>query len=224
MASRARMVRRMLCASLASLAMPTSPVGAQNAQAALTRAETAYRAWSTFRADFVQTIINPMLGAPEVSRGRVYLDPPNRFAMRFSDPGGDRIVADGEWLWVYAPSSVEDQVIKQPIPTEGPVTPNLVGQFVDRPLERYDASYVGVDTVAGRLVDVVELVPKDPDFAFRRAEIAVDREDGLLRRLGLVERSGQRREIVFRDIRVDVVIPEREFRFDVPEGVRVVTP
>lgn len=215
-----------LGATLSTLStLSTTSVSAQSADAALQRAASSYRSWTTFQADFIQTIINPMLGAPEVSRGRVFLAPPNRFAMRFTDPAGDRIVADGVWLWIYAPSSVEGQVIKRPVPAAGPVGPNLVGQFVDRPLERYAATYVKRDMVMDRPVDVVRLVPKDPDASgFKEAEIAVDRDDGLLRRLGLIELSGQRRDIVFQTIRTDAPIPARELRFDIPHGVRVVTP
>ncbi|MCH8841319.1 MAG: hypothetical protein IH831_11745, partial [Planctomycetes bacterium] len=63
--------------------------------------------------------------------GVLFLVPPDRFAMRFEEPEGDRIVADGEWLWAYTPSTVPDQVIRQPIPRFGVATPNLFGQFVD---------------------------------------------------------------------------------------------
>jgi outer membrane lipoprotein carrier protein len=207
---------------LSVLSVPAA--AAQSPESILARAEAAYQRAGTFRADFVQIIVNPMLGGPEETRGTIALDPPNRFAMRFTEPAGDRIIADGTWLWIYAPSSTEGQVIRQPIPVSGPVSPNLVAQFVERPLERYQVSYVGPDSVAGRLVDVVRLVPHDPDFPFRRADVAIDRETGLLRRLGLVERSGQGRTLVFHNVETGVTIPNRVFAFEVPKGVKVVTP
>lgn len=207
---------------LAALAPATAR--AQDVAAVLERAERAYRAAATFTAQFTQTIVNPMLGDPETSRGTLYLVPPDRFAMRFAEPAGDRIVADGEWLWLYAPSSVPNQVIRQPVPQSGAQTPNLIAQFVDRPLERYDATLVGTDTVSGAPVDVVRLVPHERGLGFREAEIAVARRDGLLRRIALVEESGQRRRIVLHDLRTDVRIPPREVTFAVPRGTRVVTP
>ncbi len=200
------------------------PVTAQNGAAILERAETSYGAVTSLTAEFAQTIINPMLGGPEHSKGYVYLLPPDRFAMRFTDPPGDRIVADGTWLWAYAPSSVPNQVIRQPIPRAGAITPNLVAQFVDRPLERYTATHVGVDTVDGRVVDVFRLLPIRPVLPFQDAEIAIARPDALLRRIAFTEVSGQRRVIILRAIRTDVEIPPRELRFDVPSGTRVVEP
>jgi outer membrane lipoprotein carrier protein len=201
-----------------------SEIPAQEAATVLERAERAYRAARSFQAEFRQTIINPMLGGPEESRGVLFLEPPRRFAMRFTEPAGDRIVADGTWLWIYAPTSVPDQVIRQPVPEAGTATPNLVAQFVDRPLERYTARFIRSEVIGGETVDVVRLDPRRPDLPFRSAHIAVARSDGLLRRIALVELSGQRRTITFENIRTDAAIVASEFRFEPAPGVRVVTP
>jgi outer membrane lipoprotein carrier protein len=214
---------RILCAVVLLAGVPSS-AGAQDVAAILGGAEKAYHAATTFRADFTQTLENPMLGAPERSRGVMFLNPPDRFAMRFSEPKGDRIVADGTWLWLFTPSSVADQVIRQPIPKGGATTPNFFAQFLDRPLERYTATLVGKDTLGGVPVDVIKLVPRFQDQPFRQAVIAVGRQDGLLRRVALVEESGQRRTIVLPAPKTGVLIPDEEFRFRVPKGVKVVTP
>lgn len=208
----------------AALTVGAAPLSAQDAATTLERAERAYHALTTLEAEFVQTLVNPMLGAPEQSSGILYLEPPRKFAMRFEDPAGDRIVVDGKWLWTYAPSSVADQVMKQPVPSGGASTPNLMAQFVDRPLERYRATYQGADTLGGQTVDVVRLDPKDPGTGFTEATIAVGRRDGLLWKITLREESGQRRTLVFRNIHTNAGIPPREFSFVVPKGARVVTP
>jgi len=189
---------------------------------ALGRAEAKYSSMETLRADFTQVLENRMLGGSVVSSGTLFLAPPNRFAMQFEEPAGDRIVSDGTWLWVHLPSSVPNQVIRQPIPRRGAATPNLLGQFVVRPLEHYLASYVGSDTVFGKVVDVVRLVPRREDDPFNEAEVAIARVSGLIRRLTIVEPTGQTRTILFDRIQVNVAIPDSEFRFVVPEGTRVV--
>ena len=208
-----------------SLLSPLSSLSAQtpDVRTLLAAAEKAYHASTSFRAEFVQTIENPMLGRPEVSRGAMFLNPPDRFAMRFSNPKGDRIVADGSWLWLFTPSSVADQVIRQPIPRGGAMTPNFFAQFLDRPLERYRATLIGADTVAGTAVDVVKLVPRI-EQPFREAVIAIGKTDRLLRRVSLIEETGQKRVIVLYSVAAGGVIPDEEFRFRPPNGVRVVTP
>ncbi|OGU33969.1 MAG: hypothetical protein A3K13_03710 [Gemmatimonadetes bacterium RIFCSPLOWO2_12_FULL_68_9] len=213
-----------LPAILGALVLAAPPLSAQSADSVLARAQRAYDGMTTLRAAFSQTLTNPMLGGPEQSRGVLFLQPPGRFAMRFSEPSGDRVVADGQWLWVYTPSSVPDQVIRQPIPTSGANTPNLFAQFVDQPLERYRASYVGSDTVAAEPVDLVRLVPKGDDAPFREAVIGISRRDGWMRRLSLVEESGQRRVLTFQRLDINQLIPPGELRFTVPRGTRVITP
>ena len=213
-----------LPAVLGALMLAAPSLSAQSADSVLARAQRAYDGMTTLRAAFSQTLTNPMLGGPEQSRGVLFLQPPGRFAMRFSEPSGDRVVADGQWLWVYTPSSVPDQVIRQPIPTSGANTPNLFAQFVDQPLERYRASYVGSDTVATEPVDLVRLVPKGNDVPFREAVIGISRRDGWMRRLSLVEESGQRRVLTFQRLDINQLIPPGELRFSVPRGTRVITP
>ena len=213
----------LLLLGLVLAALPTDRLHAQSVDAALTRAQDAYDRITTLRARFTQTIVNPMLGGPETTHGTLWLAPPDRFAMRFSDPAGDRIVADGTWLWAYTPSTVPGQVIRQPVPRAGAATPNLFRQFVDRPRERYTVTWVGSDTTAGEPVDLLELVPTG-EMPFRRATIAVSRATGLLRRVALVEAGGQRRTLVFTDLAPGAAVPPSEVRFEVPRGVRVVTP
>lgn len=196
---------------------------AQSADSTMARAQRAYDGMRTLKAAFYQTLTNPMLGKPEQARGVLFLQPPGRFAMRFTEPAEDRIVADGRWLWVYTPSSVSGQVIRQKIPSTGANTPNLFSQFVDHATARYRATYLRLDSIVGEPVDVVRLVPRGQGAGFREAVIAVSRNDGWMRRLSLVEESGQQRELVFERLDVNVLIPPAELRFTVPRGTKVVT-
>jgi len=212
--------------SLPILLVVSAPLSlfAQDAPTVLARAESVYASVTSLRAEFRQTITNPMLGAPEEASGTLYLAKPGKFAMRFSEPAGDRIVVDGQWLWAYTPSTVEGQVIRQPVPTSGATTPNLFAQFVERPLERYDVTYLERDTVAGEPVELVMLVPKTGDLGFRRATIAVSERTGWIRRVAIVEDSGQRRTLVLTALTPNANVPVEEVRFRVPRGVKIVAP
>ncbi len=188
----------------------------------LDRASAAYQTIRSLSADFLQIVANPMIGAPDTTRGRLYQLRPSRFAMRFSAPQGDRIVADGRYLWLYTPSTTPGQVIRSRIPAYGNTGPNLIGQFVERPRERYTARYVGTDSSAEGVTDAVALTPRAADQPYSEAVIWVARSDGLVRRLEIVESSGQRRTVVLRNLKVNEGVPGREFAFSPPRGVRVV--
>jgi outer membrane lipoprotein carrier protein len=195
---------------------------AQDPTPVLERASAAYQTVSTLAADFVQVVVNPLVGTPDTTRGTLYLMRPNHFAMRFSRPQGDRIVADGRHLWLYTPSTTPGQVLRSPIPETGGVGPNLIGQFVERPAERYHARYLRADTLPSGAADVIALAPKKPDPSYQEAVIWVDRDDALLRRIEIVEPSGQRRIVQLERLRVNPGVRQREFKFAPPAGVRVV--
>jgi outer membrane lipoprotein carrier protein len=191
----------------------------------LDRASATYQTIASLSADFVQVIVNPMIGAPDTTRGRLYQMRPSRFAMRFTAPRGDRIVADGRFLWLYTPSTTPGQVIRSRIPEVGTTGPNLIGQFVEQPRERYTAQYLRADSLPDGVgaVEVIRLVPKQgQDQPYSEATIWVGRGDGLVHRVDIKESSGQERTVILRNIRVNAGVPGRELTFSPPAGVRVV--
>src|SRR5205809_6386632 len=78
-----------------------------------------------------------MIGTPDTTRGRLYQMRPSRFAMRFTAPKGDRIVADGRFLWLYTPSTTPGQVIRSRIPKYGPNARILIAQYMHKPSWRH---------------------------------------------------------------------------------------
>ncbi|HET9385938.1 MAG TPA: outer membrane lipoprotein chaperone LolA [Gemmatimonadales bacterium] len=201
---------------------PVSPSAQPDPWPILDRATASFDTVKTLQADFTQIIENPMLGDPDTTRGRLYQQKPSSFAMRFTEPKNDRIVADGRYLWLYTPSSTPGQVIRSAIPGTGNTGPNLIGQFVERPRERYDATYVRADSQASGVADGIKLVPRAADAPYSEATIWIDRKTNLVRRIEIVETSGQRRTIVLRNVVVNRPVASREFAFSPPGGVRVV--
>jgi outer membrane lipoprotein carrier protein len=202
--------------------MTSAPLHAQAANAVIGRAAKVYRSLSSLRANFVQVIDNPMIDSAE-SKGTMVQAGPDKLAMRFTDPPGEAIVIDGRHVWVYTPSTVPGQVIRMPVPSGGPAYGyNLLAWLLDRPAERYKASYLRSEKVSGRTTDAIELVPAVPDLPFEKAVIWIDRESALPRRLEIHEQSGATRTLNLDQIRVNERVPDETFSFKVPSGVRVV--
>lgn len=207
---------------LGLLAAVPAAARAQDANALVGRSSRVYRSLSSLTADFVQIIDNPMIDSAE-SRGRLVQAGPDKLAMRFTDPPGEAVIIDGRSVWVYTPSTTPGQVIRMSVPSGGPVYGyNMLAWLLDRPAERYTASYLHADVVGGRSMDVVELVPAVPDLPFEKAVLWLDRADGVPRRLEITEHSGATRTLTLSQVRVNQSVPDNTFRFDVPSGVRVV--
>lgn len=199
-------------------------LAAQDPVAIVGRASRIYRNLTSLQAEFVQTIEDRSQGDTLTGRGTVFQSGANYFAMRFSDPPGEMIVADGTYLWTYTPSTAPNQVYRNPLPNDPVYGVNLLAKLLDRPQERYRASYVKRDTAGGRLVDVVDLIPTSTAVPFQRARIWLGIDDALPRRIEVDEGQGARRILVLNRIRPNAPAPKGTFSFAVPPGVKIVAP
>lgn len=204
---------------LAGLAAPAA--AQQDGPAIAARAGRTYRALTSIRAAFQQTIDDRMIGRQD-ARGDLVQSGSAYLTMKFSDPAGDAIILDGTYVWVYTPSTTPGQVIRMALPSDPVYGPNVLARILDKPAERYETTLLRTDAVDGRSVDVVEFIPNGGDPLFRRAVIWFDRENYLPRRLELDELTGVRRTLTLSKIRTNTAVSRREFAFDVPAGVRVV--
>lgn len=202
------------------LAGGSSVAQAQDAAGVLERAAERYRTATGFCAVFHQTVQNDLLGETTRSRGELCQARPDRFEMRFTDPEGDRVVADGEDLWIYLPSADPGQVFRSPAAESGGRF-DLHREFLEDPGRRYAPSLEGRDAVNGRTAHVVALEPRG-ESPFRRARVWVDVEDALIRKVEIVEDEGFVRTLELSDLRMNPDVAAERFRFEPPEGVQVI--
>ncbi|MEZ4456763.1 MAG: outer-membrane lipoprotein carrier protein LolA [Gemmatimonadales bacterium] len=213
---------RIALPTVLTLALLPGAAAAQDPVAIVGRAGRVYRGLSSLRAEFTQIIEDRSQGDTLTSRGIVYQSGNNLFAMRFSDPDGEAVVVDGKYIWTYTPSTAPDVVYRRNLPTDPVYGVNLLAQLLDRPQDRYQTTYLARDTVRGRPVDVVELVPLTQSINFARARLWLGTDDALPRRIILDEGPGSRRTIDLTSLRPNATIPRGTFKFEVPSGVRII--
>ena len=207
----------------ALLAAPHLTAQTPDAGAILDRAVAAMNRVTTLRADFTQRIRDQMLGTDETSSGEFLQQRPGRFAMRWHRPAGDVIVADGQALWVYLPSTAPKQVVRSTLSGKPGESADFVAEFLDHPRQRFAVSYVRADTVGTRPADVLALVPRqNTNLPYQRALIWVDQADSLVRRVEISEGSGAVRRVTLDHLRVNTALPASSFKFTPPAGTRVV--
>ena len=193
--------------------------GQANAAAIMQRAERANSAIRSLEADFSQLLTVPLLDSSQRSRGKLYLSRPGRFSMRFTDPAGDLLVADGRSVWMYYPSTDKKQVIKASIAAAGEEI-DFHRQFLSNSAARYNATLNGTESVGGQQTYALTLTPKTRG-PFTRAKIWVDTDDYLVRRFEMTESNESVRRIDLSNIRVNPTIAANIFTFTPPAWTQV---
>lgn len=195
---------------------------AQGAEATVDRAVRAYEKIKTVRATFTQELTNPLTGSAATSRGEIQQRIPGSLSVRFTEPAGDRIVADGNTVWIYLPSTNPGQVIKTRLGANAAGAPDITSWFLDSPRTRYRISDGGTATVAGRATHAVVLTPRDSSLPFTKATVWVDDENALIRRVETVDASGLTRRVTITAITPNAKLDPGVFTFQVPKGARVI--
>jgi outer membrane lipoprotein carrier protein len=219
---------RPLSAAAPGPAGPPAPLPASgvptgtDANDILVRAERTYAQIRSLEADFVQDVYVPLLDSTQRSRGRIFHRAPDRFRMQFSDPQGDLIVADGQYVWMYYPSNDPQQVLRGRLATGGQQF-DLHREFLSDASQRYSATRTGSEAVGGRQAHALTLVPRGPS-PYARVRIWVDAEDFLVRRFEIVEQNETARMLNLSNLRPNVSLADNLFRFTPPPGATVYDP
>jgi outer membrane lipoprotein carrier protein len=206
-------------ANPATPASTATPAGRQDANEILQRVETTAAGVRTLEADFTQNLRVPLLNTDQNSAGKLYQRKPDRFLMRFTDPAGDVMVADGRYFWIYYPSSDRTQVIRTSI-AEGGEHADFQRQFLSNATDRFVATLNGVENVAGRPAWALTLVPRRAS-PYKIVRIWVDREDYLVRRFEMTEENNSVRRVELSNLKVNQPLSDAIFTFTPPAGTHV---
>lgn len=189
----------------------------------IVRAQSAWAKVKTLRASFDQSLINPITGSAMESKGTLQQRKPNKLAISFTQPAGDRIVADGKFVWVFLQSATPGQVIKLANTDVGAASTDLIGQFLSTPRSKYDAADAGTEKVNGRTARALILTAKQGErLAFVRAKVWVDSADALIRQFESTDGNGITRKVKITAMSPNASVESDAFVFKVPAGVRVV--
>lgn len=212
-----------LAAAVIVAAANVSAAGGQTVDATIDRAAAAWNKIRTVRGTFEQTVTNSLTGSSAMSRGDYIQERPNRLSIRFTPPASGEIVADGQVVWVYLPSSAPGQVIKRPATDRSAVPIDLTGQFLDQPRTKYDITAAGTKTVDRHPAQGLILTPKKGYKAtFTKATVWVDDDDSLIREFEMEESNGVTRHIRLLTVQPDAKVDQSMFVFTIPKGVKVI--
>lgn len=210
------------CALSAFSSGPGPSLAAQEGRglALLEEAGERYRNVQSFCADFQQALYVPLLRETTQSAGTLCQKKPNFFAMRFTDPLGDVLLADGESFWVYYPSSDPRQVLQFSMETQ-PGGVDFQRDFLESPGEKYELSYEGEELLESGSTHLIKLVPIQP-AGFKEASVWLDSQRSLILQARIGMEDGSVRTVTLSKIQLDPPEDQGRFQFVAPDGARVI--
>jgi outer membrane lipoprotein carrier protein len=208
--------------TLAAFAFAVIPISAraQSADAIIDRAVAAYARLNSMRAEFKQTLTNPLTGNSQTTSGVILRKKPNLLSITFES--GDRVAADGSTLWVFLPSSVPGQVMRMPYTGSNASTVDPAEQFLNAPRTRFTVTSSGTANVSGRATHAVTLVPRRANAGFTSATVWIDDADSSIRQFNVESANGLKRHVVITSFTPNPELSKSTFRFAVPKGAKIV--
>jgi outer membrane lipoprotein carrier protein len=200
-------------ALLAALLAPAAPKTA--AEFLARRIEERQSAAPDLVARFTQTYRSGALGRTLVERGEVKVKRPGRMLWEYKTPERKTFVSDGQKFYFYVPAD-KQVIVREQDPARS--LPALLLSGKGELLTEFDASLEPGSPGRSRL----KLVPRARDPEIAQVFLEVD-ADHLIRRIEVEDAQGTQSVFEFDDIRENLGLSDRTFRFVVPRGVEVIT-
>jgi outer membrane lipoprotein carrier protein len=188
------------------------------------RVQSYYESVVDFRASFQQvtrsvTLGNASLGADAPSRGVVQFAKPGKMRWHYQSPAESLVISDNEILWLYDPVAREAQrlsVTKDYL--AGAALEFLLGDA--QILEEFDVSVASCSPDAKGVV-LLKLMPRQP-ASYEVLRLGARVATGEITQTHLVDLFGNETSITFSDVATNLKPDDDTFRFDIPDGVRVI--
>lgn len=195
------------------LIIAMAPFSQLAAEEVADRLNRALNSLDNLQAEFKQTVLDDDKQVVQQSMGEVSIQRPGKFAWIYQQPYEQRIIADGEELWVFDVDL--DQVTVKPMES-GLSTAPIMLLMQKQPVEtEFEVNEVG----QRKFLYWIELLPKKQDMEFSRVYIGL--EDEVVKAMELRDNFGQSTQIVFENLRTGVVFDPKIFEFIPPPGVDV---
>ena len=200
---------------MGALAVP-APAAATPAEDLARRVETRHRTLVDLTASFVQTYRSGMLGRAIVEKGALILKPPGRMRWEYREPEKKTFVSDGTTFYFYVPAD-RQVIVRSQADSRGIPALLLSGRG-----EILTHFVVTEEKAPSPEIRRLRLVPREADPEIDHVLLDVD-GSARIRGIAVVDAQGNRSQFAFDRFKENVGVEDRQFRFEVPRGVEVVS-
>lgn len=212
------MLAPLVISALVAAAPPAAP--RLDLNAVVEKVQKRYDGATDFRARFTQTLTSVAMGRKTSSAGSVMFKKPGRMRWDYDKPEKAIYVSDGGVLWLYEPD--DQQAFKQELKaSQLPAAlafltgkGKLASEFDITPLAKSPYGMPGDY--------LLSLSPKVAESQVKNILFVVDPKTFDVRESVITDGQGNTNDLTFADIKTNTRLPESEFHFTPPAGVRVI--
>ena len=189
---------------------------ASDEQEALDAIQKQYDSVNTFTAKFLQKSYVKTMDQALKAKGEVQIKKPGKMKWVYNAPDPQVLVSNDKILWLYVPN--EKQVTK--VPLSSIYSSNTPALFLAGKGKLTDTFNVVKVSREKNWIAVV-LTPLEEDNSLDRLVLLADNKSYQIVGSSVYDKLGNKTEIIFSDIQVNLNIPEETFRFEIPENVEL---
>jgi outer membrane lipoprotein carrier protein len=178
-----------------------------------------YTEVNSFETEFSQKLTNAASGETEQREGTICYLKPEKIRWHTTSPEEELLISNNNVVWDYFPQ--EGVVYKYSL--KGRFDSKTMLEFITGEVnlkEDFRIENQGQDPDFSDWIQV-ELVPKDPEPSLVKARIWLEPGSHLIQQVLLVDFFGNKNQLTFEDIDLNVELEESLFEFDPPEGVEI---
>ena len=168
----------------------------------------------SFSARFSQSQFDADKKLIQSSHGTIQVERPDKFRLQYMKPYKQLYVADGKKLWSYDEDL--EQIIVKPQTDALANSPAMVLSSLKLLRDNYQVSHQGKK----QGVDWYRLTPKQNDAGFESVFLAF--KNNRLTKMEMLDSFGQTTRLKFSDMKVNIPLADKTFRFIPPKGVDVI--
>lgn len=174
----------------------------------------------SFSTDFQQELIDSTTQEAQTRKGRIVYQRPGNIYWETQVPQKEALILNRDedvvWNVVYQ-EKMAYKYSRKEVLDSGNMLDFITGEVNLR--EEFDVAELEAEQ-EGRVL--LELIPREPTAEMVEAEVSVDREDMLLRRIKILDFFGNQNILNFENIHLGYQPEEDLFRYRPPEDFRVV--
>jgi outer membrane lipoprotein carrier protein len=185
-------------------------------QHALDAVQKNYEKVLTYEAEFIQKSYIKMMDKTQDVKGTVSIKKPGKMKWSYGAPDIQVLISNGNTLWLYVPD--EEQATKVPIESiYSSNTPALFLAGKGKLTQSFNIESVNLDKDPLSIT----LTPKADDQSLTRLQLFANKKNYQIIGSTVYDKLGNKTEIRFSNIKTNIKIPEKTFKFQAPANVEV---